>query len=442
MDEIERLTIKCAQEKAARERAEDLLQQRSLELNQLNQDLVEKEKASRSILEATGDGIIIMDEAGKIEMFNRAAKLIFGYLEDAAIGRSIDELLRFEYADEDFLDYVETSCHEPVCTLHEATGMRNDGSTLPIELTISKVNLSKRVMLIVSVRDITSRMESEEEWTNMDIQLRQAQKLESIGQLAAGIAHEINTPIQFVGDNTRFIRDSFSELEKLAVVLDRLVAAAKLGPVPKELITEADKLAEQIDYTYLREEIPQAVEQSMDGVERVAGIVRAMREFSHPDVDVKTPVDINAAIQSTITVCRNEWKYDAELETDLDPALPMVPCLPGEFNQVILNIVVNAAHAIRDTIDIHEETKGTIRITTRKLDYWAEITISDTGVGMSEQIRSRIFDPFFTTKEVGKGTGQGLTIAYTAIVEKHGGTINVDSQVGKGTTFTIRLPLV
>ncbi len=442
MDELECLKKRCAKEKKARKKAEALLKQRSRELNRLNRDLVEREKASRSILEATGDGIIIADVSGKIEMFNRAAQLIFGYRDDAAIGHNIEELIRFEDADEDFLDYVEASTHEPVCTLHETTGIQSDGETLPIELTISKVEFSGKVKAIVSVRDITRRREAEEEWINMDIQLRQAQKLEAIGQLAAGIAHEINTPIQFVGDNTRFIRDSFAELEKYAELLDRLISAAKLGPVPPDLCDEVDQMAQEIDYHYLREEIPQAIDQSMEGIERVAGIVRAMKEFSHPDIDEKTPIDINAAIETTITVCRNEWKYDAEMEMDLDPDLPLVPCLPGEINQVILNIVVNAAHAIRDVIDTHEGEKGTIRITTRKLDCWAEITISDTGTGMSDRILSRIFDPFFTTKEVGKGTGQGLTIAYTVVVEKHGGTINVESQVGKGTTFTIRLPLV
>ena len=441
MDEIERLTKRCARERAARKQAEELLEQKSLELYQLNQDLAEREEASRSILEATGDGIIILDEAGKVKMFNRAAKLIFGYLDDMAIGRNIDEFLYLVDTGETFLDYVEASAHEPVCALHEITGLRGDGTEFPIELTISKADFPKRVMIIVGVRDITQRREAVRKWNNMEIQLHQAQKLEAIGQLAAGIAHEINTPIQFVGDNTRFIRDSIVGMERLAKAMDQLVVAVKQGPVPTGLINEVDQIVEEIDYSYLREEIPQAISQSLEGIDRVAGIVRAMKEFSHPGVEEKTPIDINAAIQSTVIVSRNEWKYVAELETDLDPSLPLVPCLPGGFNQVILNIVVNATHAIKDVIEGQEETKGTIRITTRKQDDWAEITISDTGTGMPDQVCSRIFDPFFTTKAVGKGTGQGLTIAYLVIVDKHDGTINVASQIGKGTTFTIRLPI-
>jgi len=186
--------------------------------------------------------------------------------------------------------------------------------------------------------------------------------------------------------------------------------------------------------------VPRALEQTLEGVERVTKIVRAMKEFSHPAQEM-TPLDLNAAIQSTLTVASNEWKYVAELSTDFDPALPPVNCLPGEFNQVILNIIVNAAHAISDVLHKASGDKGVITVTTRKLDGWAEICIADTGTGMPEEVKARIFDPFFTTKEVGKGTGQGLSIAHNVVVNKHAGKIEVDSEPGRGTCFTIRLPL-
>jgi len=374
-------------------------------------------------------------------MFNRAAQMIFFYSEAVAIGRNIEDLLDFADSELIFVDYVEASILEPSCALLEMIGIRSDGSSFPIELTISKADLSERAMIIVSVRDITKRREAEAEWSSMEIQLRQALKLEAIGQLAAGIAHEINTPIQFVGDNTRFFRDSFIDIERLATVRDRLMAAARRGSVPVELIAECEKIAEEIDFSYLREEIPQAVEQTLEGIERVAGIVRAMNEFSHPGVEEKTSIDINAAIQSTVTVSRNEWKYVAELEVDLDPDLLLVPCFPGDFNQVILNIVVNAAHAIRDASELEGADKGLIQIATRRKGDWVQISISDTGTGMPDEVRSRIFDPFFTTKKVGQGTGQGLAIAYSVVVDKHSGSIEVESQMGKGTTFVIRLPM-
>ncbi|RLB20288.1 MAG: histidine kinase, partial [Deltaproteobacteria bacterium] len=181
--------------------------------------------------------------------------------------------------------------------------------------------------------------------------------------------------------------------------------------------------------------------QSLDGVERVTKIVRAMKEFSHPGSPEKTPVDINHAIDNAITVAKNEWKYVADIETDLDPDLPPVPCLPADLNQVILNLIINAAHAIEKVVGNNGNRKGKIRVITRKDNGWAEIAISDTGCGIPDSIRHRIFDPFFTTKEVGKGTGQGLSIAHSIIVDKHGGTIDFESREGKGTTFTIKLPL-
>jgi signal transduction histidine kinase len=203
-------------------------------------------------------------------------------------------------------------------------------------------------------------------------------------------------------------------------------------------VEDAEKAA---DLAYLAEEIPKAITQSLEGVGRVSDIVRAMKDFSHPGASGKEAIDLSKAIESTVTVARNEWKYVADMVTDFDPALPPVPCLVGEFNQVILNIVVNAAHAIADVIGDHTDKRGTIRITTRRDNKWAEIRISDTGTGIPEQHRSRVFDHFFTTKAVGKGTGQGLSIAHAVVTEKHGGSIALETEMGKGTTFIIRLPI-
>jgi signal transduction histidine kinase len=265
--------------------------------------------------------------------------------------------------------------------------------------------------------------------------------VKSIGQLAAGIAHEINTPIQYVGDNTRFLQDSFQDITGILSLYSQLLAAAKSDTLTHERISRVADGIEAADIDYLMEEIPAAIEQTLEGVERIAKIVRAMKEFSHPGQEDKTPIDINNAIESTITVTRNEWKYVADIVTEFDTSLPPVPCLPGEFNQVILNLIINAAHAIADVIDGQSSEKGAIRIRTRKTENVAEVVISDTGTGIPVAIRQRIFDPFFTTKEIGKGTGQGLAIARSVIIEKHGGTLNLESTEGKGSTFTICLPL-
>jgi signal transduction histidine kinase len=269
--------------------------------------------------------------------------------------------------------------------------------------------------------DITERKRVEEALRESERHLRLAQKLESIGQLAAGIAHEINTPVQYISDNARFLSSAFQDLFHVI-----------------ELQTSA--ATEDVDVAYLRSEIPNAIAQMQEGVDRVAGIVRAMKRFSHPGPAEKIPTDINQAIESTVLVSRNEWKYVADLATDFDPKIPPVPCIAGEFNQVILNLIVNSTHAIADVVK-ESGGKGAIRISTRKNGDFAEIRVSDTGGGIPEAIRSRVFDPFFTTKGVGKGTGQGLAIAQSVIVQKHRGTIRFESENGKGTTFVIQLPL-
>ena len=275
----------------------------------------------------------------------------------------------------------------------------------------------------------------------MQHELARAQKLESIGHLAAGIAHEINTPAQYVGDNTRFLQEAFTDFNNLLSKLDRLLQAGKQGNLTDELVAEVEAAVGEADVDYLTEEVPKAIEQSLEGIERVANIVRAMKEFSHPGNGQKQAIDLNRAIQSTLTVSRNEWKYVADLVTDFAADLPLVPCLPGNFNQVILNLVVNAAQAISDVVGDGSADKGTLTVRTRRDGDWAELRIEDTGTGIPEDIREAVFDHFFTTKKVGKGTGQGLTIAHSIVVETHGGTIAFETEVDRGTTFIVRLPI-
>ena len=254
--------------------------------------------------------------------------------------------------------------------------------------------------------------------------------------MAAGIAHEINTPIQYVGDNTRFLRDAFTSLDRLLQSYDRLLGATPGNP----LAAEMHKLARSARLDYLRAEIPKSIEDSLEGVGRVAQIVKAMKEFSHPGSSEKTAVDLNHAIDSTILVCRNEWKYVADVKTDFDATLPVVNCVPGEFNQVILNLIVNASHAIADVVAAQPGSKGAIKVATRHDGEWAEIRVCDTGGGIPESAQPHVFNPFFTTKGVGKGTGQGLAIAHTVIVQKHGGSITFDTG-SSGTVFIVRIPV-
>ena len=266
-------------------------------------------------------------------------------------------------------------------------------------------------------------------------------KLEAIGQLAAGIAHEINTPTQYVTDNVEFLSRAFERLCDLVSVSRELLAKARDGAVTPELIAQADATFGSSRIDYILRESPKALQQSVDGLHRVATIVAAMKDFSHPSAGEKAPCDLNEAIASTVVVATNEWKYVADLETKFDPELPLVRCLRDEVNQVVLNLIVNAAHAIDAVVLGGSAGRGTIKVETVHDDGWAEIRVTDTGSGIPEKARDRVFDPFFTTKPVGKGTGQGLAIAYAVVVEKHGGEISFETEVGRGTTFIVRLPV-
>lgn len=271
-------------------------------------------------------------------------------------------------------------------------------------------------------------------------QLAQANRLEAIGQLAAGIAHEINSPMQFIGNNTEFLQQAFKELTEALDPYQKLLEQNKSDTITKESLKEVVEAIEEADLSYILEQIPQALNQAQEGVDRVNKIVVAMRDFSHPGTKDKVMVDLNKTVESATVVSRNEWKYVADLELDLDPSLPEVPCLPSEFSQVVLNLVVNAAHAIADVVGDGKKGKGKITVTTRLDGDAAEVSVRDTGTGIPEEVREKIFDPFFTTKQVGKGTGQGLSLSYDVMVNKLGGTISFDTETGQGTTFTIRIP--
>ena len=286
--------------------------------------------------------------------------------------------------------------------------------------------------------EIRERKRAERERVSLERELAQIQKMESLGTLAGGIAHEINSPVQYVGENLGFLRESMAGLSRVLRKYGILAEAAQSAGVLSDEVAEVATATEAADLEFLRREMPASIDQSLEGIERISEIVRAIREFSHPDAKEMIAIDINHAIATTLTVANNQIKYVADVETDLDESLPPVSCLPGELNQVILNLLVNAAHAIEETAS---DRRGRITVTTRNLGDRVEIRIGDTGTGIPEAIRKKIFDPFFTTKEPGKGTGQGLAISHTIITKKHGGTIDLETEPGKGTTFIIRLPL-
>jgi signal transduction histidine kinase len=272
-------------------------------------------------------------------------------------------------------------------------------------------------------------------------ELTLAQRMRAIGQLASGIAHEINTPTQYIGDNTRFLQGAFDSVDGLLGCLDRLLQAARTNTVSDDMLKEVEAKLAEADLGYLAREIPLAIQQSLEGLKQVANIVNAMREFSYPGNGGKQSVDLNHVIAGALTLCRSEWKLVADVVTDFDDRLPPVCCYPADINSVVLNLVINAAHAIAEASRQGTAGMGVITVRTRFDDPYAEIRVEDTGMGIPEDIRPQVFDLFFTTKEVGHGTGQGLALAHAIVVEKHGGVIDFETESGRGTTFIVRLPI-
>ena len=282
--------------------------------------------------------------------------------------------------------------------------------------------------------EITAEIDARE---RVETQLRQAQKLEAVGRLAAGVAHEINTPVQFVNDSLHFVREAVNDSLPLLAKLRELRQAALEVPALLAEATDTGALEDELDFDYLLTEMPKALSRALDGLGRIANIVRSLKEFAHPDQKTMSDLHLAQAIRSTLTIAAHEYKLVADVETELGD-LPPLRCHAGEINQVLLNLIVNAAHAIGDRVAVTQQ-RGTITIRTRADGDWVVIEIADTGKGIPAEIQERVFDPFFTTKGVGKGTGQGLALA-RSVMEKHAGELSFVSTVDVGTTFTLRLP--
>lgn len=405
-------------------------------LKRAQQELKEAYEAKEQLLSSIRSVLIGIDENDRITIWNRAAEETFGFPARQVMGSPfLNSGIRWNW--KLVLEKIgESQYKKQTVTYQDVRYTRPDGSPGFLNITVNPINGpdDKTRGYLLLMDEVTERK-------NLESQLLQSQKLEAIGQLAAGIAHEINTPIQFIADNLHFLLDANGQIWPLLEAYESLEAHCGNPAVLEQKLAEIAALRDEIEIDYLKEEIPQALQQSLEGARRVAEIVRAMKDFSHPGNGEKVLIDINKTLRDTITVSRNEWKYVAELETDFDPDLPPVPCLPGEINQVFLNIIVNAAQAIEDARGKSPDQKGKIRISTGRQQDRVEVRISDTGTGMTAEVQKHIFDPFFTTKEIGRGTGQGLSIARNIIVEKHGGEIFCESRPGEGTTFIIRLPV-
>ncbi len=384
-------------------------------------------------VEQSPSSVIITDVQGRIEYVNHKFSETTGYSLDEVRGRSPKMLSTPETPPATYRELWDAVTHGRVWR-GVFRNKRKDGTLFWEQTLIAPVRAEGGdtiTHLIALKEDITTQRE-------IEAQLQQAQKMEAIGHLAAGIAHEINTPTQFVSDNLSFLKSSFDDLLELLLAYRRLLAAAAEKPSQEELVRELRAMEERADIDYVIANAPGAFTSSMDGLGRISTIVHAMKEFSHPDQREMELADLNAAILNTLTIARNEYKYVADVEKSLGE-LPPVPCHVGDMGQVILNILVNAAHAIGDTVRTTGK-RGLIRVRSMAEPGFARIEIEDNGTGIPEAAQKHVFEPFFTTKEVGKGTGQGLALAHNVVVKKHKGTLAFETAPGKGTTFIIRLP--
>ncbi len=397
----------------------------------------------RRTLDQISDGVFMLDSrSNRFIYVNQGGLMLTGYSEKELSSMTFTDLIPSLSTDEMEKTFkkLRVEPHEPITLT--STKTRKNGVMVPVEIFLQYISPEGRPGRFFSlVRNISERLLEEKEKEKMQAKLLHTQKLESVGALAAGIAHEINTPIQYIGTNLQFFEESCEDIDEVLTSMMELLEEMKDGKVNKERVEALESLMEEIELDFLREEIPSAVKQAREGVNKVSSLVNAMKAFSHPGSRDKEIGNINEIIETTLQVSRNEWKYVADVELDLAADMPNINCHVNEIGQVLLNIIVNGAHAINDRLtEDPQGAKGVIHIGTEAWQDSVEIKIADNGKGIPQEIIDKIFDPFFTTKDVGKGTGQGLAIARDVIISKHKGTIEVNSEPGRGAEFVITLP--
>jgi len=367
------------------------------------------------VMEAMDGAVFVTDADGRVRSVNGAAVRLSGRADAELVGSSVFEFLTCAAGHRERVGVGQC----------EAILTRPDASTCPVLAVTSVLHPTAGASAgyVVVATDLTERKQ-------LQADLLRSQKMESVGQLAAGVAHEINTPIQFIGDSTHFLGDVLTDLIRL-LDAHRDLAIERLGELPAELVA----LTDEVDLDFVRDEAPAAVERTVEGVRRVSEIVSALKRFAHPGRTTAEPTDVNDLVRHALVMAANEYKYVARVETALMP-MPKVRVNAVDLGQVILNLVVNAAHAVADA---GRDGLGRIDVTTELISGDLVLRVADDGVGIPPELVERIFEPFFTTKEVGRGSGQGLALV-RSVTEAHHGTVEVDSAPGEGTTFVIRIP--
>ncbi|MFO1065810.1 MAG: ATP-binding protein [Pirellulales bacterium] len=419
--------------------AQDLVQaevdRQTADLTVSKSEMMKTAERLQFMIDASYDAFVEFDGDLHVTLWSKRAKELLGWPDDEIVGFPFFRVIGAQDLHKGLrmrLDRLsQGGKQEPF--LIETVVYTADGRRITVEAFGSFAMRNDGMHINVFLRDLTQRLARTEKEL-------QAQKLESLGHLATGIAHEINSPTQFVSDNLAFLEDSFKVLDSLIAQVDATVAGCETGGITTEALGALRRELNDRRLQHAQHEIPKAIQQTRDGIDRIGSITRAMKEFSQPQNQEMATVDLSRLIENVLVVCRNEWRYVADITTHFDPEVTTVYCMPGCLSQVVLNLVVNAAHAIADVLSDYPDNRGLIEVHTRRVGDGVEIDVKDNGPGIPPSIRERIFDPFFTTKAVGRGTGQGLATAQS-IVSKHNGTLTLSTEVGVGTTFSIRIPI-
>lgn len=416
---------------------ERLLQERmmvtlSAEMQQLNDSLRASESClahERDMLEAVvlsiADGLCVFDFAGRMEYVNPAALRLLGARREALIGKGLPTLCPE-------LEWPETQTGTPM-RAEDMRFHRQDGGTLLASCVLSPVLRGGEPRGAVLVfRDIGEQRRLERE-------LHQSQRLESVGRLAGGLAHELNTPVQYVSDSIQYVREVFGDLERLLGTFRGLCRGVLDGTAGPQEARTAVAAEEEADVDYALEHAPKAFQRSLEGLQRIASVIRSMKDLAPSAGHGAASIDLNRVLESALFVVSEEIDSVADLDVALGE-LPHIVCDASDVTVVLLNLLRNAAQAVRS---VYGETglRGRITVRTRVDGDEVEVEIGDTGPGIPEAVREHIFDPFFTTREVGSGAGQGLSVARSIVVGRHGGSLALESEEGSGSTFFLRLPV-
>ncbi len=413
------------------------LKKAEMELLRLNNEL-------NTVIDSVSAIVISIDCDGTIARWNNVAQNVFGIGSEDAVGKKLQLIGTWKGME---------------AVINEAMATINDGIKRCLNEVKVKLNDEKEIFLNVIIQPL-KKCEGDKyrvliiafditEKKYMEMNVLHSQKLQSLGMLAAGIAHEINTPAQCLSTNLPFISsvvhnmitliEKYEELEKRVVFSgDGIDANEELG----QIIREINEIKDREDFGFLKSEAPTALKESSECLGHITRIVSSVKTFSHHSpLESRRPVNINRILEDMVNMTRGIWKKVAEVTVSTDESLPPVFCLSGEINQVFLNIFLNAVDAVKERMKREVDFKGVIHIKTRRIDPWCEVSIRDNGLGIPDEIKGRIFEPFFTTKDPGVGTGQGLAIAQAVVVQKHQGQIFFESSVNEGTVFVVRLPL-